>query len=394
MKQLTCVIVGGGYAGINAIQAIRKTLGEHANAINLHLILIDKHPYHLRKVLLFKPAAGEMDITLPLKTLFTEGVQFVQGTVTMVKGKERQLLYRNEEDSEKVLSYDMLVLAVGSVVRQAEPEQGGISLTGLDAASAIREAWLTNLRLAVQEPQGEVRQRLLTLAVAGAGISGIETSAELSYMVRAEAKKLALDPKEVKIYLLNAQNRLFSEGPPKIGRKLEQALSDCGVTVVHEQKALHERDGQLSLSRGSTIPVGLCIWTLGLLPNPMLRSMGLPLTKEGQVIVDASYRVKDAVGVYGIGDCAHIVDSNSGRADRLTCKEATGQAARLGKILLADLEGTPAPSHKSYMDFFCIGLGPERGMVWTRQWGLDIILTGKLGWKIRKFTWDMASLLK
>lgn len=122
--------------------------------------------------------------------------------------------------------------------------------------------------------------------------------------------------------------------------------------------------------------------------------MGLPLTKEGQVIVDASYRVKGAVGVYGIGDCAHIVDPNSGQADRLTCKEATGQAARLGKILLADLKGTPAPSHKSYMDFFCIGLGPERGMVWTRQWGLDIILTGKLGWKIRKFTWDMASLLK
>jgi NADH dehydrogenase len=394
MKSLTCIIVGGGYAGINTVKAIREALGEGAHAQNLRIILIDKQPYHLRKVLLFKPAAAEADITLPLASLFNEGVQFVQGTVTAVKGKEQQLLYLDEAGSEAILSYDILIMAVGSIIRQTAPEQGGIALTGLEAASAIRAAWLTNLRQAAHETNAEERQRLLTVAVAGAGISGIETSAELAHAVRAEAARLAIDANDVKIYLLNAQARLFQEGPSKMGRKLERTLRDLGVTVVHGQKAQREHEGQLAMSGGGVIPVGLCVWALGLQPNPMLRGMGLPLTEEGQIIVDASYRVAGAPGVYSIGDCARIVDRASGQADRMTCKEASAQAARLGKIILADLEGQPAPAHKSYMDVYCIGLGPEQGMVWTRQWGLDIILTGKLGWKIRKFTWDIASLLK
>lgn len=394
MRELTCIVVGGGYAGINAVKAIQKTFGESANRKALRLILIDKQPYHLRKVLMFKPAAGDANIALPLISLFPEGVQIIQGTVTAIEGEMRNLLYRDEAGSEQILNYDILVMAVGSIIRQTDPKQGGIALTGLEAAASIRETWLANLRQAARATQAEERQRLLTLAVAGAGISGIETSAELAYAMREETKKLGLDPNDVKVLLLNAQNKLFPEGPYKMGRKLERALTDGGVTVLHGHKALYEEGGQLSLSGGRIIPVGLCVWTLGLMPNPMLRSIGLPVSAEGQVVVDASYRVVGTSGVYSIGDCARIVDPVSGQADRMTCKEASAQAARLGKIVMADLEGSPAPSHKSFMDFFCIGLGPERGIVWTRQWGLDIILTGKLGWKIRQFTWNTASLIK
>lgn len=75
---------------------------------------------------------------------------------------------------------------------------------------------------------------------------------------------------------------------------------------------------------------------------------------EGYVIVDASYRVQGAQGVYSIGDCARIVDPASGRVDGKTCKEATAQAARLGKILSADIAGRPAPMHKEFIDFFVL----------------------------------------
>jgi len=104
--------------------------------------------------------------------------------------------------------------------------------------------------------------------------------------MREEARILETDPAAIKITLLNAQDRLFQEGPAKVGRKLERILTHLGVTVVHNRKALHEVHGRLTLSDGETLFVGLCIWTLGLLPNPMLRSIGFPLTPEGQVIVD------------------------------------------------------------------------------------------------------------
>ncbi|WP_342506425.1 FAD-dependent oxidoreductase [Sporosarcina sp. FSL K6-2383] len=394
MKELTCIVVGGGYAGINAVKAIQKRFKGEASKRKLRVILIDKNPYHFRKVLLFKPAVGDEDITVPLTRLFPDGVEFVQATVTKIESKEKRLIFRDAETNESSLKYDILVLAVGSVVRQPDSNQGGLALASLEAAQKIRESWRVNLQKAIQEKSTKERQRLMTIAVAGAGISGIETSAELAYFIRKDAAKLGLDPDAVRIKLCNANKRLFSNGPEKVGLKLERSLGACGVTVLHESKVLHEKEGTLTLPNGETMPVGLCIWTLGLLPNPMLQSIGLPITSEGYVIVDASYRVPGADGVYSIGDCARIVDPASGRLDGKTCKEATFQAARLGKILVADIIGRPAPSHKRGIDLFCFSLGPGQGMLWTHQCGLDIIFTGKLGWRMRKFTWDSASLLK
>lgn len=394
MKELTCIVIGGGYAGINAVKAIRKKYKSEASKRILRLILIDKNPYHFRKVLLFKPAVGDEDITVPLTRLFPVGVEFVQATVTKIESGERRLLCRDANANESSLKYDFLVLAVGSVVRQPDSDQGGLALASLDAAQKIREAWRVNLQKAIKEKSAKERQRLMTIAVAGAGISGIETSAELAYFIREDAVKLGLDPSAVRIKLFNANKRLFSEGPEKVGLKLERSLDACGVTILHESRVVQEKGGIITLSNGETMSVGLCVWTLGLLPNPMLRSIGLPITSEGYVIVDASYRVPGADGVYSIGDCARIVDPASGRVDGKTCKEATVQAARLGKILSADILGRPAPSHKRGIDLFCFALGPGQGMVWTHQYGIDVIFTGKLGWRMRRFTWNSASLLK
>lgn len=392
IKVITCVVIGGGYAGINAVKAIRKEFQGELQA--LRLILIDKNAYHFRKVLLFKPTAIETEITVPLKQMFTEGVELVQAAVVKIGSEEKTLLCRDTEMNEYTIHYDFLVVAIGSILKQPEPDQGGIALTGLKAAKEIRETWRMNVKRAVKETNAEERQRLMTIAVAGAGISGIETSAELSHFVRKDAAALGLNPADVRICLVNAHNRLFSEGPAKVGLKLEQVLTDKGIRLLHGKRVLQEKDGILTLSNGERMPVGLCVWTLGLLPNPILPYFGLPLTPEGYVIADASYRVQGMPDIYCIGDCAQIVDPVSGHIDGKTCKEAAAQASRIGKILLADLKGKQAPSHKRYLDVFCFGLGPGEGMVWSRQWGVDIILKGKLGWRIRKFTWDAASLVK
>src|SRR5699024_8185231 len=107
-----------------------------------------------------------------------------------------------------------------------------------------------------------------------------------------------------------------------------------------------------------------------------------------------SYRVQGVTGLYSIGDCAHIIEPTNGKIDGNTCKEAIAQAERLGKIVLADIKRQPSPSHKGVIDFFCFSLGPEQGLVWMRKWGLNIVLTGRLGWWIRKKTWNLASMLK
>ncbi|WP_168119010.1 FAD-dependent oxidoreductase [Paenibacillus sp. HB172176] len=393
MRARICVVAGAGYAGIHAVKEIRKQFKNQEKEHLLKIILIDKNAYHLRKVLMFKPAVTNEEIRIPLKKLFPEGVELVQGTVSSIDGAEKKLTYIDASGTVNEMSYDRLVITTGSVIREPGTDKGGIALSSLENAQGIRKAWLANLKQATHENNPEERDRLMRIAIAGAGISGIETAAELAHYARADAEQMGLDPQAVKIDLYNTEQRLFLDGPEKVGMKLEQLLHDIGVTIIHNLRVLEERDGLLSLSNGESSAVGLCIWTLGLLPNPMLQTIGMPVTPEGYVQVDASYRVEAMPGVYSIGDCARISDPCSGRIDGMTCKEAIPQAARLAKIMLADFEGRQAPVHESYMQVFCIGLGPDCGLTWVNKWGLDFVITGKLGWKIKKFTWDTASLI-
>lgn len=396
MKDLTCIIIGGGHAGLAALKVIKEKTENMANGQGIRFVLLDKQPGHVRKVLLFRPAVGEEEIMIPWTHYkFFEGVEFVQGTVTSVDSKDKQILYEDAQGNNAQFRYDILVVAVGSVVRQPDPDQGGISLNDLQTAKVIRERWRANLKQAASETNPKERKRLMTVAIAGAGISGVETAPELALEMQKKSSSLGLNPSDISVYLVSGQERLFMEGPEKVGRKMDQILSECGVTVLYNRKVMREETGEVTLSNGDRLPVGLCIWTIGLIPNPALRTMGLPLTPDGQVIVDESYRVQGAPGVYSIGDCARIVDPKNGKAALMRCAEVAIQDERLGKIVKADLEGHPAPVHKSApLDLYCIGLGDNRGMVWARKWGLDMIITGKPAWKFRNLAWDSGSKLR
>lgn len=394
MKDLTCIVVGGGFAGIHALKAIHKGCQKGLGGRKLRLILIDQGSAHVRKVLLFRPAASGESITVPWEQVMPEGTGFIQGRVTGIDKKSKQLNLEDGRGQEHKMEYDVLVMAIGSIVRQAAPEQGGISLTGMEAAECIRERWQSNLRLAAAETDAQEKQRLMSIAVAGAGITGIETSAELIHAMRAEAGKLGLDPERIRVHLFNAQDRLFLEGPAKVGKRLERYLTELGIVLHQGRRALKEEQGQLHFLEGAPIPVGLTVWTLGLSPNPALLSLGLPVTADGQIVVDESYRVKGAQGIYGIGDCAHVVDPASGAADRMTCKEAIPQAARLGGIVQADVIGAPAAKHRSVNEGYTVGLGPGHGLVWSRAWGMDLMITGKLAYKVKSFMWNYSSLVR
>ncbi|MFK7695030.1 NAD(P)/FAD-dependent oxidoreductase [Paenibacillus sp. HJGM_3] len=398
MNDLTCIIIGGGHVGLGALKAIKEETRDMSNGRRIRFVLIDKQSGHMRKMLLFRPAVGQEDIMIPWTHYsFSEGVEFVQGTVTSIDSKGKHIQYEDSQGNHARMQYDLLVVAVGSMVRRPDPDQGGIALTDLQTAADIRERWRANLSKAVGQTNSVERKRLMTVAVAGAGISGVETSAELAIEMQKEASSLGLNPSDISVYLLSGQERLFLEGPDRVGRKLEQILSECGVTVLYNRKVMQEEAGLVTLSNGDRLPVGLCVWTIGLIPNPALRTMGLPLTPGGQVLVDECYRVKGASGVYSIGDCARVVDPRNGKADLMRCGEGGLQADRLGKIMMADLEGRSAPVHKSpssILDFFCIGLGENRGLVWGRKWGLNMIITGKLAWKIRQLAWDAGSKLR
>lgn len=200
MRQLTCVVLGGGFAGIHAMKSIHQAFQSNKERIQLQLILIDKLEAHLRKVLLFQPAASSEPISVPWQQLLPADAAFIQGTATGIDHQLNLLHYEDIEGKQQLQAFDMLVVAIGSMAEKPAAELGGIALADLESASRIRSQWMHNLQQAADTAHSFEKARLMSVAIAGAGITGVETAAELAYAMKQEAQQLGLNPEEIHVH--------------------------------------------------------------------------------------------------------------------------------------------------------------------------------------------------
>src|ERR1700754_3065475 len=108
------VIVGGGFAGYNAARALRRALPREAS---VEIVLVNRTDYFLYLPLLPEVAAAVIDprrVTVSLPAALP-GVRLAQGDVTAVSLENREVTYTDPEGEARVLGYDRLILAAGSV---------------------------------------------------------------------------------------------------------------------------------------------------------------------------------------------------------------------------------------------------------------------------------------
>lgn len=388
MKQKTIIVAGGGHAGIYAIKAIHKRLRKHP----CRILLVDPQPAHVRKVLLFKGAVGEQELTVPWSQVLPPGSEFLRGAIHSINPVEKKIEVKDRNGTDHQIEYDGLVIAIGSVVQEIDGD--GLALSSIENAWKIYNAIEDNVKAAVVETDLSEKERLLSIAVVGGGISGIETVFELNQFMKRKAREAGLDPSEVKVQLIHSQQQLLPDGTNKLRSKLYKKFSENRIELQSGKKAVATQAGMLHFSDGKKIPIGLSVWTTGLQPNPAVRKLGLSSEEGGRLNTDPSYRAIGCQGVYSIGDCANSIDPASGKSDGMTCKEAIGQANRLGKVIASDLAGRPAPIHQSIRKIFCFSLGSGDALVWIKLFGFEVIIGQKVAWTIRKFTWNLASFVK
>ena len=75
-----CVVVGGGFGGLQAVKALGKA--------NVDVTLVDRHNYHLFQPLSYQVATGSLspsEIAIPLRRVFRhdKGVRVLMSEVTV-----------------------------------------------------------------------------------------------------------------------------------------------------------------------------------------------------------------------------------------------------------------------------------------------------------------------
>jgi NADH:ubiquinone reductase (H+-translocating) len=380
----TLVIIGGGYAGINLIDRLRKKYRLDTEQ-KINIILIDKNAYHFRKVKLFKAIVEEdsTNLIIPFDQYNHGDFQFIQGELKEIC-KDNQILKIFDTTGNIIaVNYDWLVLALGGVLREMDPSLGGTSLSHVKNAKVIRNDLQSYIDL----------KKRLKVGIVGGGITGIETAVELNHWLKNEYTRNGVPLSNLEVYLIHNNERIGGNLPKAASKRLEKRLKKHGIHIINNTKVKSFIDGKMYDENGFWMEMDYCIWTLGMTSNPCLIDLNLPLTKDGKIEVDSWYYVKNCHNIFAIGDCAHIIDQDLHEIAEMTCKEAISQANRLVTILQAAEHKRLVPGHKNYPMMYCIGLGPEDGFVWAEKWGVHIMLTGYFALKIRDYTWNIASLL-
>jgi len=157
-----------------------------------------------------------------------------------------------------------------------------------------------------------------------------------------------------------------------------------GLTLIESGK------GSLKTpSSGLVLNFGLCVWSTGNAPLDFTTGLGLPLSRQGRILVEPSLRVEGREGVYSLGDCAE----ERGRPLGMLAQVANQQGRHLARSLNSGQEthfryqfmGSMAQlgTWDAVVDLGAGAKGTASGvaafLAWrSAYWGYQVSLTNKL----------------
>ncbi|HJQ46361.1 MAG TPA: FAD-dependent oxidoreductase [Amycolatopsis sp.] len=342
---LQIVVAGAGYAGLAAAKLAAKWTDAQVTLVNAH----DKF---VERVRLHQLASGQELRDLPLTGLLAgTGVQLVVDRITGIDAEQRKVTTA----SGRALIYDRLIYALGSHADLASVPgvaEHAYTVTALEQARALRA------RLAGAQ----------SVVVAGAGLTGIEATAEI-----AESYP------ELKVRLVTG-GELGAALSARARRYLRRTFDRLGVEVRDGVRITEVRSDGLVLDSGDHVGADTVVWTSGFAVPDLARKAGFAVDEAGRMVVDETLRSVSHPEVIAIGDAAamHIP---GGQELRMAC--ATGlPSAQIGmRAVAARMSGrAPKPLRYRYLNQ-CISLGRRDGLiqfVHADDSPREAILTGRL----------------
>ncbi len=343
MDKPNIVILGAGYGGIMTAVRLQKKLSVHA----ANITLVNKHDYHYQTTWLHESAAGTLhhdQVRIPIKDVVNfNRVNFVQDTVVSIDPKSQTVQL---EDGE--LSYDYLVVALGfetATFGIEGLEEHALSITSINSSRLIREH--IDFNFAQYNNQEEERDELITIVIGGAGFTGIEYAGEIVNRVPELCREYDIDRDKVRIVCVEAGPTALAGFDPELVEYAMNRLEEKGVefklgTAIKkctEDGIIVEKDGEQEEIKSKNV-----VWAAGVRGNSIVEKSGFEVNR-GKVEVREDLRTPDYDNVFVVGDCALIMNKETGRPYPPTAQIATQMAEVAAHNLKQLVEGNDSKLH-------------------------------------------------
>lgn len=307
MAYTKVVILGGGFGGINAA----KILGNS----KLDVWIIDKTNHHLFQPLLYQVASAALspgDIAVPIREILSDypNITVLMGEVAHIDKEKKVVVLKNGDH----IGFEYLVVALGarhSYFGKDEWEEFAPGLKTLVDALKVRERILMSFEKAERSDSISEAKKYLNFVIIGGGPTGVEMAgaiAEIAYETMLKNFR-RIDTTKTKIYLVEGSPNILPVYPEKLSKKAKGYLEHFGVQVITGKRVTNVTSEGVEIE-GSFIPSLNILWAAGNQASPVLKTLGVPLDRQGRAMVGPDLSIPDHPEIFVIGDAACSMDKN------------------------------------------------------------------------------------
>jgi NADH dehydrogenase FAD-containing subunit len=440
------LILGGGFAGV---EVLRRLQDRFQNDVSVDITMVSKDNFFLFTPMLHEVASGMIEtrhIVTPIRA-FCNRAKFYAAKVKSIDLKNRQVQIESplpspivnanssniasptaasdQEQQQQVsghlllsdvrkaeldsLSYDYLVIALGSETKffgMSDIEKHALTIKSWTDAIIIRNHVIHQLEQAElllrqqsfsdykkgkdSNSNSNNRENLLTFVVVGGGFAGVETAGELNDFLRDSVKDYYhnIEPKDIRVIIVQAGNRLLPEMSQELANFAMQKLTRSGVEVILNARVTGANSNSVKLKDGRTISTSTIIWSGGVSPNPITEELPCEHDKKsGRIAVNKFLEVQGYPGVFAIGDCAYIIDPNTGNPYPPTAQHAIREGTVAANNIISLIEGK-IENNKKIFDYKTKGMMASIG----KRNGVGAILGLEVQGFIAWWIWRMYYL--
>ena len=338
MNKKHVVIVGGGFAGLNAAKRL-------AGRRDIDVTLIDRRNHHLFQPLLYQVAMAGLspaDIAAPIRSILSryDNIRVIKSEVTQVDAENNKVL-----TSEEDLHYDYLLLACGamhSYFGHEEWEEHAPGLKTIEQATEIRRRVLSAFETAEVTESADERRKLLTFVVVGGGPTGVELAGAIGEMSRFTLAKdfRNIDAKLSRIILVEAGPRILPMFAESLTARATRDLESLGVQVWTNSSVTNIDQNGVVIS-GETILAATVLWAAGVKASSLGTKSGFQCDRAGRIQVGMDLAIAGHANVFIAGDQCAFIDPQTQRQLPGVAPAAAQQGRFIADTIRNELDGKP-----------------------------------------------------
>ncbi|MDD4854991.1 MAG: FAD-dependent oxidoreductase [Sulfuricurvum sp.] len=376
MQRKRVIIVGGGYAGVQALKVL-------ADSGLCDVVLIDQHPYHYLQTETYELIANECSmtrVTIDLVALclsYGEHVTYIKDTVRGIDFESKCI---SGENTCHLYDYALLCAGSrtaynGSITGLREYSHG---VKTLPSALAFKQQFEQRLYRRM-ESEGGWCSEPFNVVIGGGGLSGVEIAAEMAHYIRIFHEDNTLTCDNIHIFLVIPHERVLEGMEEYLITKATKRLLKLGVKIINHSRITSVEEHALTVNGTNKICFDFMIFTGGIVASTFTGRLEVEKNKKSQLIVDKFLRIPLYDCIFAAGDIAELRDL-TGKLLPPTAQLAEQSGMCAANNILALLQGRAMKVSNIQMQGTMIALGGNYASVSLLGW---IKISGGIGHVIR-----------